>query len=62
MTSKRSFSSLLISIIVPLLLLVFPARIGTAAKRANARAVDEVKQRSAASYGKLPLSFEINQG
>jgi len=62
MTSKRSFWSLLISIIVPLLLLVFPVHIGTAARRANARPVDQVKQRSAASYAKLPLSFEINQG
>ena len=62
MTNKRSFWSFLISIIVPLLLLVFPAHIGTAAKRANTRPVEEVKQRAAASYGKLPLSFEINQG
>jgi sugar lactone lactonase YvrE len=62
MTSKRSFWSLLISIIVPLLLLVFPVHVGTAAKRANTRPVEEVKQRAAASYGKLPLSFEINQG
>ncbi len=62
MTSKRDFWSLLISIIVPLLLLVFPAHVGTAAKRANTRPVDEAKQRAAASYGKLPLSFEINQG
>jgi sugar lactone lactonase YvrE len=36
--------------------------VGTAAKRANTRPVDEVKQRAAASYGKLPLGFEINQG
>jgi sugar lactone lactonase YvrE len=62
MTSKRSFWSLLISIILPLLLLVFPVHIGTAARRARTRPVDEVKQRPAVSYAKLPLSFEINQG
>ena len=62
MTSKRSFWRLLISIIVPLLLFVFPAHIGTATRRANRRPVDEVKQRPAASYVELPLNFEINQG
>ena len=62
MIRRRSFRGLWISIVLPLLLLVFPARIGTAAERAKTRAVDEAKQRAAATYVKLPLSFEINQG
>jgi hypothetical protein len=62
MISKRSFRSLLISIILPLLLLVFPARTGTAAERAKTGPVDGVKPRAAATYVKLPLSFEPNQG
>jgi sugar lactone lactonase YvrE len=62
MTSKHSFRSLSISIILPLILLVFPARIGTAAERAKTGPVDATKGRAAATYVKLPLSFEVNQG
>jgi hypothetical protein len=62
MISKRSLSSLLISIVLPVLLLVSLARVSSAAERANTAPANEAKQRAAASYVKLPLSFEPNQG
>jgi hypothetical protein len=60
MTSKRSFP--LISIILPLSLLAFIAGLGTSAKRANTPPVNQFKQPPTASYIKLPLSFEVNEG
>ena len=62
MKSKVRLWSLVVLILVLLFLVLFPARVGTAAERTNVAAPSPAGHEMTATYFKLPLSFEANQG